>query len=146
MSSKDIMVQNIDSILQRGERLDLLIDKTDTLAGQAYAFRKGARSVRRQQWWRNVRIMVLTGLVGVVGQSALFSTELTLSLFFTFSSPSSVEQVYIVRARTDVSLISYFVYLNVVSLLFDGQKTYGSYSYAGIYSTMRISQSFTSRL
>ncbi|KAK1924175.1 synaptobrevin-domain-containing protein [Papiliotrema laurentii] len=62
---KDIMVQNIDSILQRGERLDLLVDKTDTLAGQAYAFRRGARSVRRQQWWRNVRIMVLSGLVGV---------------------------------------------------------------------------------
>ena len=60
------MVQNIDSILQRGERLDLLVDKTDTLAGQAYAFRRGARSVRRQQWWRNIRIMVLTGCVGVV--------------------------------------------------------------------------------
>jgi vesicle-associated membrane protein 7 len=60
------MVQNIDSILQRGERLDLLVDKTDTLAGQAYAFRRGARSVRRQQWWRNVRIMALTGVVGLV--------------------------------------------------------------------------------
>lgn len=65
-SRKDIMVQNIDSILQRGERLDLLVDKTDTLAGQAYAFRRGARSVRRQQWWRNVRIMALTGVVGLV--------------------------------------------------------------------------------
>ena len=63
---KDIMVQNIDSVLQRGERLDLLVDKTDTLAGQAYAFRRGARNVRRQQWWRNVRIMALTGVVGVV--------------------------------------------------------------------------------
>lgn len=65
-SSKDIMVQNIDSILQRGERLDLLVDKTDTLAGQAYAFRRGARNVRRQQWWKNMRIMALTGVVGVV--------------------------------------------------------------------------------
>jgi hypothetical protein len=70
---KDIMVQNIDSILQRGERLDLLVDKTDTLAGQAYAFRRGARSVRRQQWWRNIRIMALTGVVGVV--SSMRSTE-----------------------------------------------------------------------
>ncbi|KAL7421796.1 hypothetical protein Q5752_003567 [Cryptotrichosporon argae] len=61
---KDIMVQNIDSILQRGERLDLLVDKTDTLAGQAYAFRRGARQVRRQQWWKNTRITVLTGFVG----------------------------------------------------------------------------------
>ncbi|KAK8864367.1 hypothetical protein IAR55_001615 [Kwoniella newhampshirensis] len=63
---KDIMVQNIDSILQRGERLDLLVDKTDTLAGQAYAFRRGARNVRRQQWWKNVRIMALTGVVGTL--------------------------------------------------------------------------------
>jgi vesicle-associated membrane protein 7 len=65
------MVQNIDSILQRGERLDLLVDKTDTLAGQAYAFRRGARNVRRQQWWKNVRIMMLTGVVGVVSTCTL---------------------------------------------------------------------------
>lgn len=64
------MVQNIDSILQRGERLDLLVDKTDTLAGQAYAFRRGARNVRRQQWWKNMRIMMLTGVVGVVSSSS----------------------------------------------------------------------------
>jgi vesicle-associated membrane protein 7 len=37
------MVQNIDSILARGERIELLVDKTDTMAGQAYAFRRGAR-------------------------------------------------------------------------------------------------------
>ena len=43
-----------------------MVDKTDTLAGQAYAFRRGARNVRRQQWWKNVRIMMLTGVVGVV--------------------------------------------------------------------------------
>ncbi|OCF36883.1 vesicle-associated membrane protein 7 [Kwoniella heveanensis CBS 569] len=60
---KDVMVQNIESILQRGERLDLLVDKTDTLAGQAYAFRRGARNVRRQQWWKNTRITALTGVV-----------------------------------------------------------------------------------
>jgi vesicle-associated membrane protein 7 len=65
------MVQNIDSILQRGERLDLLVDKTDTLAGQAYAFRRGARSVRRQQWWKNTRITFLTGVVVVVRPSRL---------------------------------------------------------------------------
>lgn len=64
---KDIMVQNIDSILQRGERLDTLVDKTDSLAGQVYAFRRGARNVRRQQWWKNTRITILSGIVGVVG-------------------------------------------------------------------------------
>lgn len=71
--SKDIMVQNIDSVLQRGERLDLLVDKTDTLAGQAYAFRRGARNVRRQQWWKNVRITALLGVVGIVSSLGIIS-------------------------------------------------------------------------
>ena len=63
------MVKNVDSILERGERLDLLVDKTDTLAGQAYAFRRGARNVRRQQWWKNARITALTGVVGIVSST-----------------------------------------------------------------------------
>lgn len=74
------MVQNIDSILQRGERLDLLVDKTDTLAGQAYAFRRGARAVRRQQWWKNTKITVLTGVVCVVScVSTLLITDASSS-------------------------------------------------------------------
>ncbi|EJT45903.1 vesicle-associated membrane protein [Trichosporon asahii var. asahii CBS 8904] len=77
---KDIMVQNIDSILQRGERLDLLVDKTDTLAGQAYAFRRGARAVRRQQWWKNTKITVLTGVVCVFILYLLFANWCGLTL------------------------------------------------------------------
>ena len=63
---KDIMVQNVESILSRGERIELLVDKTDTMAGQATAFRRGARAVRRQQFWRNQRILVLSVAVGLV--------------------------------------------------------------------------------
>lgn len=56
---KDIMVQNVEQILSRGERLELLVDKTDVMAGQATAFRRGARSVRRKMWWKNQKIMAL---------------------------------------------------------------------------------------
>ena len=63
---KDIMVQNVEQILSRGERIELLVDKTDTMAGQATAFRRGARAVRRQQFWRNQKILVLSGAVGLV--------------------------------------------------------------------------------
>lgn len=38
---RDIMVQNVEQILSRGERIELLMDKTDTLSGQAWAFRRG---------------------------------------------------------------------------------------------------------
>ena len=63
---KDIMVQNVEQILSRGERIELLVDKTDTMANQATAFRRGARSVRRQMWWKNSKILMLSVLVGLV--------------------------------------------------------------------------------
>ncbi|KAL0958971.1 hypothetical protein HGRIS_014283 [Hohenbuehelia grisea] len=63
---KDIMVQNVEQILSRGERIELLVDKTDVMAGQATAFRRGARSVRRQMWWKNTRVLALSILVGLV--------------------------------------------------------------------------------
>jgi vesicle-associated membrane protein 7 len=63
---KDIMVQNVEQILSRGERIELLVDKTDTMAHQATAFRRGARSVRRQMWWRNSKVLMLCILVGLV--------------------------------------------------------------------------------
>ncbi|VDC07952.1 unnamed protein product [Peniophora sp. CBMAI 1063] len=63
---KDIMVQNVEQILSRGERIELLVDKTDNMAHQATAFRRGARQVRRQMWWRNKRVLALGVLVAIV--------------------------------------------------------------------------------
>jgi len=62
---KDIMVQNVEQILNRGERIELLVDKTDNMASQATAFRRGARTVRRQMWWKNTRILALSVVVGI---------------------------------------------------------------------------------
>ncbi|KAF7982728.1 hypothetical protein HWV62_26594 [Athelia sp. TMB] len=63
---KDIMVQNVEQILSRGERIELLVDKTDNMANQATAFRRGARGVRRQMWWKNSKITALGIIVGLV--------------------------------------------------------------------------------
>ena len=67
---KDIMVQNVEQILSRGERIELLVDKTDNMASQATAFRRGARTVRRQMWWKNTRILALSVVVAVVSASS----------------------------------------------------------------------------
>jgi len=63
---KDIMVQNVEQILSRGERIELLVDKTDSMATQATAFRRGARTVRRQMWWKNSKILALSILVALL--------------------------------------------------------------------------------
>jgi len=63
---KDIMVHNVEQILSRGERIELLVDKTDTMAGQSLAFRRGARATRRKMFWKNQKIMALSGAVVLV--------------------------------------------------------------------------------
>lgn len=37
---KDVMIENIESVLERGEKIELLVDKTDNLNQQAFKFEK----------------------------------------------------------------------------------------------------------
>ena len=60
---RGIMSQNIESLLERGERIDLLVDKTDRLGGSAHDFRVRSRGLRRKMWWKNVKLMALLTLV-----------------------------------------------------------------------------------
>jgi vesicle-associated membrane protein 7 len=60
---RDIMHQNIDRVLERGERIDLLVDKTDQLGGSARDFRVRSRGLRRRMWWKNVKLMALLTVV-----------------------------------------------------------------------------------
>ncbi|KAI4205714.1 MAG: hypothetical protein LQ350_000211 [Teloschistes chrysophthalmus] len=62
---KGIMTENIERVLERGERIDLLVDKTDRLGVGAHDFRVRSRGLKRQMWWKNVKLMVLLGVVVV---------------------------------------------------------------------------------
>ncbi|XP_021760744.1 vesicle-associated membrane protein 711 [Chenopodium quinoa] len=55
---RNVMIENIDKVLDRGERLELLVDKTATLQGNTLRFRKQARRFRSTVWWRNCRLML----------------------------------------------------------------------------------------
>lgn len=60
---RGIMTENIERVLERGERIDLLVDKTDRLGGSASEFRIRSRGLRRKMWWKNVKLMVLLTIV-----------------------------------------------------------------------------------
>lgn len=59
------MRENINKVSQRGEHLDSLQDKTDNLAVSAQGFRRGANRVRKQMWWKDVkmRIWLIIGII-----------------------------------------------------------------------------------
>ncbi|TQV92091.1 hypothetical protein V2A60_004392 [Cordyceps javanica] len=60
-----VMRDNINKVSQRGERLDALQDKTDNLAASAQGFRRGANRVRKQMWWKDMkmRMCIIIGII-----------------------------------------------------------------------------------
>ncbi|CAE6487868.1 unnamed protein product [Rhizoctonia solani] len=59
-----IMRENITRVAERGERLDVLQDKTDNLAVNAQGFRRGANRVRKNMWWKDMKMRIIIA-VGV---------------------------------------------------------------------------------
>lgn len=60
-----VMRENINKVSQRGERLDSLQDKTDNLAVSAQGFRRGANRVRKQMWWKDMKMRMCL-IVGII--------------------------------------------------------------------------------
>jgi len=56
---KDVMVQNIEMVLERGEKLELLVDKTDQLNATAFTFEKSSRKLKEAMFWKKVKIYLL---------------------------------------------------------------------------------------
>ncbi|GAB2232588.1 hypothetical protein Droror1_Dr00011630 [Drosera rotundifolia] len=54
------MIENIDKVLDRGERLELLVDKTATLQGNTLRFRRQACRFRSTVWRRNCKLMYVS--------------------------------------------------------------------------------------
>lgn len=52
---KGVMVENIEKVLERGEKIELLVDKTDRLNQQAFKFESSSRKLRQAMWWKNAR-------------------------------------------------------------------------------------------
>ncbi len=59
------MRENINKVSQRGERLDSLQDKTDNLAASAQGFRRGANRVRKQMWWKDMKMRMWL-VIGII--------------------------------------------------------------------------------
>jgi len=63
---KNVMVQNIDTLATRGERLELLVNKTENLSASAVTFRKSSRNLARSLFWKNLKITVVAAVIAIV--------------------------------------------------------------------------------
>ena len=64
---KEVALATLEKAMARGEKLEVLVDKSETLQASAGTFEKKAKEVRDVFWWRNARVWAtLIGLL-VVG-------------------------------------------------------------------------------
>eukprot|EP01018_Ginkgo_biloba_P032974 Gb_02575 [translate_table: standard] len=65
---KGIMMDNIEKVLDRGEKIELLVDKSENLRFQADNFQRQGRQLRRKMWLKNfkVKLMVLSIFIVII--------------------------------------------------------------------------------
>ena len=62
-----IMQGNIHKVMQRGEQIDSLQTKTEDLQSSSLQFKRGANQVRKEMWWKDMKLkLIIGGVVGVI--------------------------------------------------------------------------------
>jgi len=67
-STKDLMAENIERALERGERLEDVDEQANNLSAMSQVFRKRAKDVKRFSMWQNAKhgLIIGTAITGVV--------------------------------------------------------------------------------
>ncbi|CAI0436777.1 unnamed protein product [Linum tenue] len=53
------MMENIEKVLDRGEKIELLVDKTENLRSQAQDFRQQGTKIKRKMWYENMKMKLI---------------------------------------------------------------------------------------
>ncbi|KAI8473373.1 MAG: R-SNARE protein, VAMP72-family [Monoraphidium minutum] len=53
---KTMMLENLDKVVLRGERLQLLVEATEDLEASAAQFQKQGRALRNDMWWQGAKV------------------------------------------------------------------------------------------
>ncbi|GAU90162.1 hypothetical protein RvY_02620 [Ramazzottius varieornatus] len=59
----DVMKDNVNRVLERGDRLADLDERADALQFGAHQFQATAKKVKRKYWWKNLKMWILIGVI-----------------------------------------------------------------------------------
>jgi vesicle-associated membrane protein 7 len=72
---KETMTKNIDLVLSRGEKIELLVDKSQQMEEHAFKFQKRAKTLRRTMCWQNAKWWVFIVIVLLVSADGAENTH-----------------------------------------------------------------------
>jgi len=62
----DIMRTNVEKVLERDQKLSELDDRADALQQGASQFEQQAGKLKRKMWWKNLKMMIIMGVIGLI--------------------------------------------------------------------------------
>ncbi|KAK6194410.1 hypothetical protein SNE40_000047 [Patella caerulea] len=62
----DVMKSNVSKVIDRGERLEDLQDKSDDLANNSDMFRTRAKGLHKSMWWKNCRMKLILAAIIII--------------------------------------------------------------------------------
>lgn len=62
--TREVLVDGIGRVLERGEKIEDVVDRTDRLVESTVQFVRGTRRVRKAMWWNKYKPVML-GVLGV---------------------------------------------------------------------------------
>ncbi|KAE9613659.1 hypothetical protein Lal_00016379 [Lupinus albus] len=63
---KGVMMENIEKVLDRGEKIELLVDKSENLHHQAQDFKNSGTQLRRKMWLKNMKMKLIVLAVVII--------------------------------------------------------------------------------
>src|SRR3989338_4270111 len=73
-ATKDVMISNIDKVIDRGEKLESLVERTEVLQDQAFGFRQKSKKLKTHMKKRIIIItLVIIAALFIVALIAVFA-------------------------------------------------------------------------
>lgn len=56
----------MDKVIERGEKIEVLVKKSEVMSDTSYDLRDTAKKVKNRMWWKNKKVMIAIILVILV--------------------------------------------------------------------------------
>jgi len=57
-TAKNIVTENIEKLIERGEKIDILVEKTQQLSEESFQFQKKSKELKWKLWFRNIKLWI----------------------------------------------------------------------------------------
>ncbi|KAJ5068120.1 vesicle-associated membrane protein [Anaeramoeba ignava] len=63
---KQIMSKNIEKVIERGDKIEILVDKTEHLRDQSFKFKRQSTKLKRHMWYKNCKLIMMIFVVLII--------------------------------------------------------------------------------